>query len=110
LARAAGKRHAPLPGTARPWLDTAGNSGVEAVILDSLRAPAACGDSVAWRAELEKLEREWFAPLLAALRSGSIGMLTLHAPGIARTNVAETTRQDLRHFWRRRRPLAAYAA
>lgn len=115
LALAAGKHPIPLPSSAREWLDKAANSGtsaagVEAVILDSLRAPAANGDIAAWQAELETLERAWFAPLLTALGSGIIGMITLHAPGIARTNVVETTRQDLRHFWRRRRPLATYAA
>jgi hypothetical protein len=115
LALAAGKRAAPLPASAREWLDSAGNSGgaaagVEVIVLDSLRAPAASRDTAAWRAGLETLERDWFAPLLAALRAGRIGMITLHAPGAARTSVAETTRQDLRHFWRRRRPLATYAA
>lgn len=115
LALAAGGRPAQLPGSAREWLESAGRSGVkaagvEAIVLDSLRAPAAGRDIVAWRTALEALERDWFAPLLAALRSGGIGMITLHAPGVPRTNVTETTRQDLRYFWRRRRPLATYAA
>ncbi len=110
LALAAGKRHAPLPASAREWLGGAGRTGVEALVLEALRAPAACGDMAAWRAGLETLERQWFAPLLAALRAGGIGMITLYAPGAARTHETETSRQDLRYFWRRRRRLAAYAA
>src|SRR5437879_10475343 len=30
--------------------------------------------------DLEVLERGWFAPLLAALRAGRIGMVTIHVP------------------------------
>jgi len=58
--------------------------------------------------DAETLEAHWCAPLLAALRAGRIGMLTLHAPesGVS----FETVRGDLRRFWRRPRPLAAYAA
>jgi len=109
LARVAGARHEPLPQTARALLDTAGSTGLAAVILDTLRRPAAYGDAEAWRDALDLLERDWFAPLLAALRAGRIGMITLHAPGAARTLEVETTRQDLRYLWRRAKPLAVYA-
>ncbi len=109
LAQAAGTRHAPLPGSASEWLDGFDPSGVEAVILEALRIPAANGDMPAWQAALETLERDWFAPILAALRAGRIGMITVHVPGAMRTLETEATRQDLRYFWRRRRRLAAYA-
>ena len=57
------------------------------------------------------LERDWFAPLLAALRHGRIGMLT-PAPARAADTLleVETARSDLRRFWRRRKPLARAAA
>lgn len=110
LALAAGGRHEPLPVSAHAWLDSAGQSGVEAVILEALRVPAAYGDMSAWRAGLAALERDWFAPLLGALRATRVGMITLYAPAAWRTHESETTRQDLRYFWRRRRRLAAYAA
>jgi len=110
LALAAGRRHDPLPDSAREWLASGDRSGIEAIVLDALRVPAAYGDMAAWQARLAALERDWFAPLLSALRAGRIGMLTLHSPNATRTHSAETTRQDLRYFWRRRRPLEAYAA
>ena len=110
LALAAGKRHDPLPGSASEWLASSGRTGIEAVVLDVLRAPAAYGDVGAWQAGLAALERDWFAPLLDALRAGRIGMVTVHSPGAARAREVETTRQDLRYFWRRRRSLDAYAA
>jgi len=110
LARAAGKRCDPVPATAAEWLAHSGRSGIEAIVLDALRAPAAYGDPAAWQAALERLERDWFGPLLAALRARRIGMISLVAPGAPQTQEFETTRQDLRYFWRRRRPLAEYAA
>jgi len=109
LALAAGTQCAPLPASAGAWLGNSDRTGIEAVILEDLRVPAAYGDITAWRRTLETLEREWFAPLLAALRAGRIGMITIFAPSAARTQETETTGQDLRYFWRRRRPLAAYA-
>jgi len=109
LAQSAGMRHAALPSAATALLAAAGASGVAAVVLDALRAPAAYGDAQAWTAALDALERDWFAPLLEALRDGRVGMITLHAPAAGRTLEAETTRQDLRYLWRRARPLEAYA-
>jgi hypothetical protein len=109
LAAAAGSAALPLPEGAERWLRTAPREGVELVVLDALRAPASYGDGTAWADQLDALEREWFAPLAAALRAGRIGMVTLHAIGAGGTLDAETTRQDLRHFWRRPRPLPAYA-
>ena len=110
LARAAGTRSDPLPATAGDWLGQSDRAGVEAIVLDALRAPAARGDSATWQSVLQRLEQDWFAPLLAALRAGRIGMITLVAPGPLQTQEFETTRQDLRFFWRRRRRLAEYAA
>ena len=51
-----------------------------------------------------ELEEAWFVPLLVALRGGRLGMVTLHVPaaGLA----VETTRSDLRRFWRRPRAVA----
>jgi hypothetical protein len=77
-------------------------------VLDALRAPLAlAADTV--QKEMEALERDWFAPLLAALRSGRIGMMTLHVPDAAEALSFETIRGDLRRFWRRPRPIKNYA-
>jgi hypothetical protein len=108
LAMASGAAtYAPAP-NARAWLAEAPSEGVEAIIIDALRVPAAWGDAYEWRTRLESIERHWIAPLLDALREGRIGMLTLHAIGAGGSLQVETTRQDLRYFWRRPRPLAAW--
>ena len=110
LAFASGGAVLPLPENGERWLRTAAHEGVELIVLDQLRAAASYGDATAWTERLAALERDWFAPLLAALRGGRIGMVTLHALGVGGALDVETTRQDLRFFWRRPRPLAAYAA
>jgi hypothetical protein len=108
LAAAAGGAALPLPGGAARWLEAAPREGIELIVLDALRPPAAYGDAAAWAGELAALERDWFAPLVAALRAGRFGMVTLHAVGAGGALDVETTRQDLRFFWRRPRPLAGY--
>ena len=95
LARAAGLAHRAAPGTALDWLEDTPGQGRHLVVLGEADAASEAADAA------------WFAPLLAALRSGRIGMLTLHAPdaGIS----FEVTRPDLRRFWRRARPAAEHA-
>ena len=106
LAKLAGMRHrAPGPGAAA-WLERAPEDGRHLVVLDGLRGAQALGDSEALERRLLALEAAWFAPLLAALRAGSIGMLTVHVPDAGAA--FETARGDLRRFWRRPRPLANY--
>ncbi len=108
LAQAAGAAIFPLPPNAAAWLQDAARDGIEAIVLDLLRVPAAFGDAEAWRGRMDSLERHWFAPLAEALRAGRIGMVTLHAIGAGGTLRVETTRQDLRYFWRRPKPLASW--
>jgi hypothetical protein len=110
LALASGASAAPLPEDAAALLSTPSDSGRVLVVLDALSAPLAYGDGQAWSAQAARLERLWFAPLLAALRAERIGMITLHM-GMADGGLStETVRNDLRRFWRRSKPLTAYSA
>jgi len=56
------------------------------------------------------LERDWFEPLLGALESRRIGMLTLQLWSANSLLEVETVRSDLRHFWRTRKPVESYLA
>jgi len=106
LAKLAGMRQrAPGPGAA-PWLERAPDEGRHLVLLDGLRGAQALGDADAHAARTIELERQWFAPLLAALRAGRIGMLTVRVPDAGAS--FEIARGDLRYFWRRTRALASY--
>jgi hypothetical protein len=80
-----------LPADAAAWLAQSPEDGRHLAILD----PSS-----------ELPERDWFAPLAAALRTGRIGMLSLHVPDAGLS--FETVRGDLRRFWRRPKALALY--
>jgi hypothetical protein len=108
LARLAGARSRALPEAAGAWLEFAPREGRHLLLLDALRAPLALGQSAEYRECVDALEKQWFAPLLAALRAGRLGMVTVHVPD--RLGVSfETVRGDLRRFWRRPKALEKYA-
>ena len=100
LALAAAIPARPLPEMANFMLAAFRDEGVALVVLNAPQDP----DGFA------ALERNWFAPLLAALHAGSIGMLSMHLLGTKARLEAETVRSDLRYFWRRKKPLAGYLA
>ena len=107
LARMARIRHQALPAGAEEWLERAPHEGRHLLMLDSLRAALALGGADSHVERLTALESRWFAPLLEALRDDRIGMITVQVPDSG--HAYETVRGDLRRFWRRARPLAAYA-
>jgi hypothetical protein len=106
FAQLAGIRHRGLPGTAGEWLDRAPEEGRHLIVLDALRGVLVLGGASEHADRLAALEAHWFAPLLEALRRDRIGMVSVHAPESGHS--CETIRGDLRRFWRRARPLAAY--
>ena len=111
LGRLAGMRHRAPGAGATDWLERAPEDGRHLVVLDSLRGvrlSLGFRRTCAFAKRLRNLESNWFAPLLAALKSGRIGMLTIHIPEAAAA--FEIARGDLRRFWRRPRPLATYTA
>lgn len=108
LARAARIVARDVPDGAADFLRASASEGVNLVVLDALRGAAQYGDAHAWREGVERLERDWFAPLLQVLRQEQIGMVSLHALGPVGALSAEVTRGDLRRFWRRAKPLATY--
>jgi len=77
-------------------------NGTTLVELEPFCAPFVQQDWTAWSAALAELEREWFAPALAALEAGRIGALTMTLTGETGSTTLSTTRGDLRRFWRRR--------
>ena len=107
LAAAGGTAARPLPASGA-LLDSRGG-GTQLVTLTSLPATA-YGDLPQWREALAGLERDWFHPLLDALRKGAIESLTLHGLGADFSYSSEMRPRDRWRFWRARRPLHAYAA
>jgi hypothetical protein len=105
LARAARIRSAGVPASAEAWLERSPEEGRHLVVLDALRLPLALSDTAGFASVAGQLEKRWFAPLLAALRAGRIGMVSVHVPDSPAGGSFETVRGDLRRFWRRPRPL-----
>lgn len=97
LARLAGIETADVP--ERPptgaWPD-----GQTLVVDTRARDALVHGEIEAWLEHLAALERDWFAPLLAALQRGRMEHITL-SPGDGRR--LDVTRAGLRRFWRRNR-------
>jgi hypothetical protein len=109
LARLAGVVQHRLADDLQAWIARAPEDGRHLIVLEQLREPHALGEGQRYAEQLQALEARWFEPLLAALRRGRIGMVTIHVPDGAQASSCETIRGDLRRFWRRARPLASYA-
>ena len=107
MAKCAGAQARTLPQSGGEWLSQEPGDGRHLLVLEALRAPLALGQAAEYRECLDLLEDRWFAPLLGALRSGRVGMVTVHVPEAAAS--FETIRGDLRRFWRRPRALERYA-
>lgn len=75
------------------------------LLLDSLLAPSRAYDAMRWREALLELERDWLAPLLAALRAGRLRGLRLTALGDEAAFDLVISHGDLLRFWRRARRL-----
>ncbi|MDE2343920.1 MAG: hypothetical protein KGL63_11140 [Betaproteobacteria bacterium] len=77
----------------------------EAQVIDSLRAPSAYGDELAWQQAARQLDREVFGPLLLRLKSGELEGFTLVALEGRCAARLTLTRWQLWRFWLRPRPL-----
>ncbi|WP_235837950.1 regulator [Chitinasiproducens palmae] len=78
-----------------PWL----------IEYDAPLAATLAEDAHGWREAMKAAEREWFAPILAALADGTLPEVTLILTGDVESRTVRVGRGDLRRFWRRR-PLA----
>lgn len=101
LARLNGIRCSPPPADATAWLHAVVD-GRHLVCLDGLRQAVAYADMETWFPRVEALDRDWFMPLLAAVRAGHLHELRLYP---ANGYVYRVSRRDLWKLWRRQRPL-----
>lgn len=97
LAWLNGIRGSATPADAHAWLNEVVD-GQHLLLLDELRRVVAYGDVEGWHETREHWERDWFAPLLQALKQGRLRELRLY-PGDGQ--VYRVTRRDLWCFWRR---------
>ncbi len=94
-----------LPATAEEWLEQATEPGRHLVVLDGIRQFNNQQDELMeWHTFVQELNQSWFAPLLAALRSGDLSEIILISDG----HRFQLKRKQLWHWWRRRHPFSRY--
>jgi hypothetical protein len=105
LARLAGLVPHRLPASLDDFLATAVEGGEHLLVLDNLRGAVRCVDPDGWREAMQAMEKDWFAPLRAALQETKISGAIIVSPGEAHTRSLGVERADLWKFWRGPRPL-----
>jgi hypothetical protein len=105
LARLADVPTHTTPTTFGEWRQQASASKTHVVVLDTLHSPALYRDNDAWADAIRRLERDWFAPLFAALKRRHIESATLLTD--TGTSFIITSR-DARRWWRFRKPFSAH--
>lgn len=71
------------------------------LLIDDLIEPALGGDMGEWLLRMNALEANWFAPLLEALRSGSLERCRLILTSGTMLSEVTLTRTALRKFWKK---------
>lgn len=91
------QRLSVLPADAVDWEPTAGTT----LAVDwSLRDPLIHGEPEAWLEAIQRLEQDWFSPLLDRLQAGAFDELEIRPADGRRLRIS---RRALRRFWRRGR-------
>jgi hypothetical protein len=75
------------------------------VVLDELRSPVLYRDPSAWARSIQRLEDDWFAPLLDALKKRRLESATLF------TDIGTSfriTSRAARRWWRFKKPFSIY--
>ncbi len=104
LARLSQTPAQDVPRNFSEWL-TRASAGKHLIVLDRGREFVQYGAADDWKKYMDDLERDWFAPLKAALMRGHVRQARL----IADTGQAfRLTPRLARRFWRVRRPLSAW--
>ncbi|MFL6653896.1 MAG: hypothetical protein ACJ8KA_03820 [Sulfurifustis sp.] len=87
------------------WERQAKRPGPHLVVIDTARPAVQYNEPGQWAAFIERFDREWTAPLLAAVRGGVVDSVTLCADNGRGFRLG---RRQARRWWRRRRTLGAY--
>lgn len=103
LARLAGIPSAPVPAR---FADLRLGEGRTLVVLDGVRPAAQYREPRNWQEAIQRVERDWIAPVYEAVRAGALAEATLCADD---SRLFRLSGRGARRWWRRRRPLEAYA-
>lgn len=106
LAKLAGTPGGSAAAGFEEWSRQVNEPGEYLVILDEAYGAALYDDTSSWFDILRRLEEDWMAPLLRALKSGDIDGVSLVSDRGVKFSL---TSRQARRWWRFRRPLATYA-
>jgi hypothetical protein len=95
LDRFAARQEQPLA----DWATAAAGLGKPLKILDQLLAPALAGDWGTWLQAMAALEREWFSPLLQALKTGKIDTLSMALTHGTHLSEFHSSKRSVGKFW-----------
>jgi hypothetical protein len=110
VATRAGVDALPLPANAGSW-QRANHDKADAhhlIVLEQLASAAQYGDADAWRERIAGLEKDWFAPLVAALGKNGLDRVVVATLDASAANRYECGPRVRWAAWRRPRPLAAH--
>lgn len=107
LAKAVGANIGSIPPDVDQWLGRQ-SDGTHLMVLDSLDRPELRQSKNNWHEAMQKLDRQWFQPLLQALKTGSVKKVHVHLAdfGSVRSFTVESGR--FWKFWRRPKHLETY--
>jgi len=91
----------PQPSAAQLLDQPAAAGTPSSVLLGDLIAAAQVGDWADWLARMQRIEQEWLAPLLAALKAGRIARLNLVLSHRNGWTTVSSTGLAQRKFWRK---------
>jgi len=105
LARLSGTETENVPDGFEAWHERAAMPGEYLVMLDAVYDANIHGDAARWHEAIDRLERNWMAPLRQALKAGQLARVTLVTDTGLRFTLDE---RQARRWWRRRHPLSRY--
>jgi hypothetical protein len=98
-----------LPPNGTAWLAEHPSGDAQLLFFTVLERALEHGDLDTWIAELARLERDWMAPLLTALRARTVAGIRLVIPGAGKSTEIALAPFHWWRWWRRRRPITDYA-
>ena len=75
------------------------------LISHALTTAERTGDALRWRDAMQALEKNWFAPMLAAWQAGELPEIGIHGSGAGQGMSCVLRRSDRWRFWRKAAPL-----
>ncbi len=108
LCRLAGVEHSPVPDHAGDWFDQSLEESTGLMATDDFLDPWRAGDFAAWRAQVQRWESQFFAPIYYLWRQGKLTTLVIDAVSGGRFVIDGTQRPAWWATWRRPKPLAPW--